>query len=174
MAEVEEFGIFYLHFLLIFFSYLTFLLPQQSRLTSAVCFAVIDMDAPKSTDVFWCQKSFMFPLDAFQCWIKICLAEMAYLFHRTNWLEDAWGPVARELSIQSSNFRVWVPESLSIQSSNFQVWVSESMCCMMCLVPVALSTWKHSDSKLWSLVVSRNCFWKEIDIVHGSLSLIFY
>ena len=44
----------------------------------------------------------VFPLDAFQGWIKTCVAEMAYLCHSTNQLEDAGGSVAREFSISLS------------------------------------------------------------------------
>lgn len=44
-----------------------------------------------------------FPLDAFQGWIKTCVAEMAYLCHSTNQLEDAGVSVAREFSISLSS-----------------------------------------------------------------------
>lgn len=140
LQEGEEFGSFCLHFLFIFFI-LDIPFPPRRAGSHLLCVAVIDMDTPKSTGVFWCQKSLVFPLDAFQCWIKTCLA---YLFHSTNWLEDVWDPVVREFSTRVCPYT----------SPNFQVWVPGSVCCMM--YTVAASTWKLTETFWFKTLVSSN------------------
>lgn len=162
MAEVEEFGIFYLHFLLIFFFILDipFAPTKQAHICCVFC-------------CYWygCSK------------VNRCFL-MSEVFHvsfgcipmldkdRFGWNGlSLIGPTGCMMpgALLPGN----APSVCPYTSSDFQVWVPENVCCMMCTV--AASTWKHSDSKLWSPAVSRNCFWKEIDIVHGSLpSLISY